>query len=51
VHSTPLAGPAADLDDDRRGALEREVVAGWLAFIEDGTLLLRQPLTLATAQK
>jgi ubiquinone/menaquinone biosynthesis C-methylase UbiE len=51
VHSTPLAGPTADLDDDRRGALEREVVAGWLAFIEDGTLLLRQPLTLATAQK
>ena len=51
VHSTPLAGPAADLEDEPRSVLEREVVAGWHPFIEDGALVLQQPVTLATARK
>ena len=51
LHSTPLAGPAAAMDDERRAELEREVVAGWQPFVEDGALVLRQPVTLATAQK
>ena len=51
VHSTPLAGPAADLEDEPRSVLEREVVAGWQPFIEDGALVLQQPVTLATARK
>ena len=51
VHSTPLAGPAAGLDDERRSALEREVIAGWRPFIEDDALVLHVPVTLATARK
>jgi ubiquinone/menaquinone biosynthesis C-methylase UbiE len=51
VHSTPLGGPAAGLDDEQRAVLECEVVADWEAFREDDTLLLRQPVTLATARK
>ena len=51
VFSTPLAVPAADLDDERRDAIEREVAAGSRRFVEGGTLVLRQPLTLATARR
>jgi ubiquinone/menaquinone biosynthesis C-methylase UbiE len=51
VHSTPLAGAVAELDDDQRTALQREVVVGWQPFIDDGTLVLQQPITLATARK
>ena len=29
VHSTPLAGAVAQLNDKRRGSLERDVVAKW----------------------
>jgi hypothetical protein len=51
VHSMPLAGPAADLDDEQRMALEDEVVAGCKPFIEDGALVLRQPITITTARR
>jgi len=51
VSSTPLAGAAAELDDDRRAAIEREVAAGCQRFVEDGALMLRQPLTVATARR
>jgi hypothetical protein len=51
VYSTPLAGQVAELDDDQRMALERDVVAGWQCFVEEGRLLLRLPITLATARK
>ena len=51
VHSTPIAGAAADLDDEHRIALEHEVVAGCEPFVEDGALVLRLPVTLATAQR
>jgi ubiquinone/menaquinone biosynthesis C-methylase UbiE len=50
VQSTPLAGPAAELDDEERSRLQGEVVSAWQPFIEDGTLVLRQPITLATAR-
>jgi ubiquinone/menaquinone biosynthesis C-methylase UbiE len=51
VHSTPLAGAATQLDEERRTALEREVVAGWQPFIEDGSLVLQVGITVATARK
>jgi ubiquinone/menaquinone biosynthesis C-methylase UbiE len=51
VHSTPLAGAVAQTDDEGRAALERDVVAGWQPFVEDGTLLLRLNPTVATACK
>jgi hypothetical protein len=49
--STPLAGPAAQLDDERSAALEREVVARWRAFIENGGLAIEIGISSATAHK
>jgi ubiquinone/menaquinone biosynthesis C-methylase UbiE len=51
VESTPLAAAAADLDDDGRIELEREVVGRWRHFVEKGDFTLRQPITVATARK
>jgi ubiquinone/menaquinone biosynthesis C-methylase UbiE len=51
VHSTPLGGAAAQLDDQRRTELQSEVVAGWQPLVEDGTLSLELGTTLATARK
>ena len=36
VHSTPLAAAVAQIDDVGRAALERDVVAAWRSFVEDG---------------
>jgi ubiquinone/menaquinone biosynthesis C-methylase UbiE len=49
VHSTPLAAAVAQIDDEGRAALERDVVAGWRSFVKDGTLRddLRIVLTIA----
>jgi hypothetical protein len=49
VAQAARAPDAADLADERRAVLEREVVAGWQPFIEDRALVVRQPVTLATA--
>lgn len=51
VHSTPLAGAVAKVDDERRGALERDVVAEWQAFVQDGALELQVRIVVATARK
>ena len=51
VYSTPLAAAAVELSDEQRAAIEREVLAGCEPFIEDGALVLRNPLTIAVAQK
>ncbi len=51
VHSTPLAAAVAQVDDERRGALERDVVAGWQEFVKDGALLLEVNVAAATARK
>lgn len=51
VHSTPLAGAAAHLDDQRRGLLERDVVAKWAEFIKDRALVLEVRVAVATAWK
>lgn len=50
VHGTPLAGAVAPLDDARREALERDVVAGWREFVEDGALVLEARVVVATAR-
>lgn len=50
VHGTPLAGAVAQLDDAGCDALEREVVAGWQAFVEEGALVLRVRVSVATAR-
>jgi SAM-dependent methyltransferase len=51
VQSTPLAGAVARVDDERRGALEREVVAQWQEFVEGRTLVLQVRVAVATAWK
>lgn len=50
VFSTPLAEPAGKLDEERRAALQQEVVTGWAPFAEDGGLVLEFDLTSATAR-
>jgi len=51
VHSTPLAGAVAQVDDARRGLLERDVVAKWQEFVKDRALVLQLRNVLATARK
>jgi SAM-dependent methyltransferase len=51
VHSTPLAGAVAQVDDDRRGSLERDVVAQWQEFVNDRALVLQVRIVAATARK
>jgi ubiquinone/menaquinone biosynthesis C-methylase UbiE len=51
VHSTPLAAAVAEMDDVGRAALERDVVAAWQPFVEDGALALDVNAVLTTARK
>lgn len=51
VHSTPLASAVSQVDDARREALERDVTAGWQAYVEDGVLALPVGMTTVTATK
>jgi ubiquinone/menaquinone biosynthesis C-methylase UbiE len=51
VQSSPLANAVAQVDDDSRAALERDVVAKWQAFVEDGALMLQLAIVVATARK
>jgi ubiquinone/menaquinone biosynthesis C-methylase UbiE len=50
VHSTPLADPVAQLDDERRGALERDVVAKSRKLVKDGALMFEVRIVVATAR-
>lgn len=51
VRSTPLVAAVAQVDEERRGLLEREVVAAWQHFVEDQNLRLQLRLLVATARK
>lgn len=51
VHSTPLAGLVATVDEEALAALERDVVRQWRNFEEDGSLMYQQRIVVATAQK
>jgi ubiquinone/menaquinone biosynthesis C-methylase UbiE len=51
VHSTPLAAAVAEMDDVGRAALERDVVAAWQSFVEDGALAFDANAVLTTARK
>lgn len=51
VHSTPLAGSVAQVDDERPGSLERDVVAKWQEFMKDRALVLQVRIGVATARK
>ena len=51
VHSTPLVDAVVQTDEESRAALERDVIAGWQVFVDDGALLLQVDVAVATARK
>jgi ubiquinone/menaquinone biosynthesis C-methylase UbiE len=51
VHSTPLAGVVAEVDEEVLAALECEVIEKWQGFEEDGTLIYQQCIVVASARK
>lgn len=51
VHSTPLAGTVAQMDDERRVSLERDIVEMWREFVEDRALMLQVRVVVATARR
>jgi SAM-dependent methyltransferase len=51
VQSTPLAAAVAEADDESRAALERDVVAKWQKFVENGGLMFQVGIVVATARK
>jgi ubiquinone/menaquinone biosynthesis C-methylase UbiE len=51
VHSTPLAGLMAKVDEEVLAALEREVVEKWQDFEENGYLIYRQRMVIGSARK
>ena len=50
LHSTPLAGAVAQVDDERRALLARDVVARWQEFVKDGAMVLQARIVAATAR-
>lgn len=51
VHSTPLAAALAGAKEERLASLERNVLAKWQQFVEDGTFMIQVRMVTATAQK
>jgi len=49
IFSTPLAGVMGGVDDEDRTALERDVVACWEEFVQDGALVAPVRMVSATA--
>jgi len=51
VYSTPLADTVTQMNDERRGALERDVAAQWQEFVKDRVLMLQVRMVVATARR
>lgn len=51
IHSTPMAGALAELDEERRAALERDVCTQWLKHCRDGAMTLKVGMTTATGRR
>jgi ubiquinone/menaquinone biosynthesis C-methylase UbiE len=51
VHSTPLTGVVAKVDEEVLAALERDVVKKWQDFEQNGNLRYQQRIVTASAQK
>jgi ubiquinone/menaquinone biosynthesis C-methylase UbiE len=49
ILSTPLVASVASLNEDRRAALERDVVKGWQPYIADDGMLLALEIAVGTA--
>ena len=50
VQGTPLAGAVAQVNDEARASLERDVVAKWQELVEDRGLMLQVRMVVATAR-
>jgi hypothetical protein len=46
-----MAGAVTQVNDERRGSLERDVVAKWQEFVKDRALVLQVRMVVATARK
>jgi hypothetical protein len=44
-------GAVAQMDDERRASLERDVVGKWQEFVKDRALMLQVRIVVATARK
>jgi ubiquinone/menaquinone biosynthesis C-methylase UbiE len=51
LHSTPLGAAVAQLDEEVRAALQREVVTAWQPFTDDRSLILQVGITTASARR
>jgi len=51
VYSTPLADVMEQVDEERKNALEEEVVAKWNDYSDNGTMYYRQPVVVSSARK
>lgn len=51
VHSTPLTSAVSEIDGAGRAALERDVIAAWQSFVEDGALIFDGNAVLTMARK
>jgi len=51
VRSTPLAGAVAQVGDEHRASLERDVVAKWQEYVKNGALELEVRVVVAMARK
>ena len=51
VQSTPLAATVAQVSDERRAALERDVVAGWQPWAVDGGITYQQNVAVTTGRR
>ncbi len=51
LHATPLAEAVGQFDDERLGALERDVVEQAQDLVEDGGLTIQQGIVIATAKR
>lgn len=51
IQSTPLASAVEQLDDARRGSLERDIIEKWQEFVKDRALELHVRMVVATARR
>lgn len=51
VHSTPLSGLVAELDDERGRAIERDVVEGWRPWSDDNGMTYEQGVIVVSARR
>lgn len=50
IHATPMAGVLAQVGEERRTALERDVCGRWQQYVTGGSLRLQVEMTTATGR-